>query len=1081
MGLTRLAVARPLTILMMICGLVVMGLVARSLLKVDRMPANISFGFVNVSVGLPGAAPLDVEQLIVTVLEDGLAGLPGVQGINGSASEGRGNVSFQLAEGADADRTAIEAERRLAGLRGRLPAEISPPTVNRADPNAFPILNIVLSGRRSVAELYDLAVTQVEPALQSVLGVAEVNVFGGLQREVSITFDYAKLDAYGLSIQQITTALSRENISTPAGSLVEGRRTVNIRTFGQYQSIEEIGDVILASTPTSSGTAAVYLRDIATIKEGFKEQTRLQRFNGQEAVGISITKQADANSLQVADDIQAALARVQRTLPPDVRLVVTNDSSRFTRAALDAVQFDLSLAVVLTALVLLLFLHTWRNVLIVILAIPTSLISTFLVMWALGFTLNMISLMALALMIGILVDDSIVVLENIHRHLRLGEGPILAALNGRSEIGLAAIAITLTDIVVYLPIAFMSGGIGRMFREYGLTIAAATLFSLFISFTLTPMLASRLLGAHEGDGPTGGRGDGATGPFAPLTRFASGFTRAWEGGYSRLARFYGATLRFCLRARPLVILLAVVAIGAAYAMVYFRLLGTEYAPQEDDNQFNVSIQMPPGTAAAASEEVVRQVEAAVMRLPEVEAVFTSAGGGGGFGGGGGNISVQLKPKSERERSVFQVVADVRRFTTGFPEASVIANVASPLGGGGGGFGIGIRITGEDYGTMASIARDVEQIARTVPGVTATRSAATAGLPEVRARLDRRRMAELGVNAQQVTTALRVAIAGTTVTQLRKEGARAIDVTVRAADADRLSLENLEMVPVATTASGIVRLGQVARLERSSGPASINRQDRLRTSSVNATVADRPIGDVARDLRQALATYSPPPGYQVSVSGGQVAQLDAAFVNLVQALGLSVLLIYMLLVALYESWLDPLAIMFSLPVALVGAFGALLITGNTLNLFSMIGMIMLLGLVAKNAILLIDYTRTLRSRGYSRNAALLEAGPTRLRPILMTTCTILFAMLPLALKLEAGAESRAPMAVVVMGGVTSSMLLTLLIVPVVYTYLDDLTSFVRRLLRAPEAQPARSVPAIAGGAGETHEQSIGTVRAPGRRS
>ena len=494
MGLTRLAINRPLAILMFICALVIMGVVSASLMKVDRLP-NISFPFVSITVQWPGASPSDAEQLVTKVVEGGLSGIAGVSSITSTSSEGRSQVSLQLVEGADANQAAIDAQRSIGRLQSRLPTDITAPVVNKADPTAFPVMNVAISGKRGLDQINDLVVNIIQPKLASVLGVADISVSGSVTREIEIQLDYSKLESYGISIAQVTTALQRENLGQPAGSIAQGRQNITIRSMGNLQTLDDVGNVqITTGTPQP-----IRVKDVAKIVDTFKPITRYQRLNGVDAVGLSITKQSDANSLQVANDLKAALAELQRSMPSDVKISITNDSSVFTSSSVDAVKFDLSIAIFLTATILLLFLHSWRNVVIVALAIPTSLLSTFIVMYAMGFSLDTISLMALALMIGILVDDSIVVLENIHRHIGLGEPVRAAALSGRSEIGLAAIAITLCDVVVYMPVAFMQGNLGKLFKEYGITIATATLFSLFIGFTLTPMLASRWLKEHEGD------------------------------------------------------------------------------------------------------------------------------------------------------------------------------------------------------------------------------------------------------------------------------------------------------------------------------------------------------------------------------------------------------------------------------------------------------------------------------------------------------------------------------------------------------------------------------------------------------
>lgn len=1073
MGLTRLAITRPLAMLMIIVVLVLLGLVARNLLRVDRFP-NVSFPFVSVVVSYPGASPEDVEELVAKPIEQAVSGIAGVSSIRSTSQQGRAQIFVQLAEGADADKAAVDVARRVAAIRARLPADASEPTVNKADPNAFPIINVVLTGSRPLDQLYQLAQDVVQPQIQAVLGVADATIVGGLQSEIQVRLDAAKLAAYGVSVQQVITALQRENIGVPAGGVDEGRRRISVRVLSNAQSAQDLGSLVVATTPAG----AIYLRNLADIVPTYKRQTSRLRYNGEEAVGISVIKQSDANTIEVADGVRAALSRIERTLPRDVRLVVTNDNSRFVRRSLEAIENDLNLAILLTGIVLLLFLHTWRNTVIVMLAIPTSLIATFLAMYAMGFSLNLMSMMALAMMIGILVDDSIVVLENIHRHLAMGEPPREAALKGRSEIGLAAIAITLADVVVYLPVAFMQGNIGRLFREYGLTVAAAALFSLFVSFTLTPMLASRWLTSRQEE-PQGVWGR---------------FVRAWEHSFALLREGYGRALRWSLNVRPLIVLLGVAAVVVALAFIPLRLLGTEYVPAEDDGQFNVNIQMPPGTNLEATTAAVAQLERQIRTLPEVRGIYTSIGGGGGFFGGGSERSasmiVQLVDKHERQRSVFEVMNDVRRFSRAIPEMSARTSVQTALAGGGS--FLQLRISGPELATLQQVAAKVAAIARDVPGVGDVFDESVSGEPEIRFRLDRERMAALGISANEAASALRTLMQGTVASALRREGQAALDITVIGRAADTADLERLANLPLLTRGNQIIRVGQIATIERSTGPAQIVRTDRERTLTISATAVGRPLGDVAQDLRAALRELELPPGYRVVVAG-QAQNLDTAlgaFLGLgplasfvaeclaavrqavaglvglpareppgvaaagaagaapIGALWLSIILIYMLLVALYESWLHPLAIMFSLPVSLLGAFLALIVSGNTLNLFSLIGIIMLMGIVTKNAILLVDFTNILRARGYTRREALVEAGRTRLRPILMTTLTIVFAMLPLAMKFEAGGESRAPMAAVVIGGVISSTLLTLILVPVVYSYLDDAAQAAQRLVRRP---------------------------------
>src|SRR6266566_4371525 len=542
MNLTRLAVVRPLTVLMGLLGLVIMGGVAYTFLKIDRLPP-ISVPFVSVSMGYTGATAQDVELLITQPIENAVSGMSGVSSITSTSSEGSSNVNVQLVDGTDPTQAALEVERRVNAIRRNLPADASDPRVNKADPNAQPIMEVALTGGKA-DQLFQVANDQFIPALESVPGVAAINISGGLQTEIQVKVDYAKLSAYGITLAQVTTAMTNANVDAPVGSLQQGQQTLNVRSLGAFQTVDDLSNLVVSQT-TSGGP--ILLHDLATIERGYKQQNQLQRLNGEDAVGLQIVKQSDANALLVADNVRVALAKLQALIPSDSKVVITNDTSVFTRASLDAIQHDLLLSVLLVGGVMLLFLHAWRHTVIVLLAIPTSLVSTFLVMYILGFSLNIMSLMALALMIGILVDDSIVVLENIHRHLGLGENPHQAALTGRGEIGMAAIAITMADVVVYTPIAFISGILGQLFRQYGLTVVAATLFSLLISFTLTPMLASRWLRHDEKANKN------------PLARFG----RWWDEHFDQLGRFIGRTVPWAVRSRWVVVLVCVGLVAGA--------------------------------------------------------------------------------------------------------------------------------------------------------------------------------------------------------------------------------------------------------------------------------------------------------------------------------------------------------------------------------------------------------------------------------------------------------------------------------------------------------------------------------------
>jgi HAE1 family hydrophobic/amphiphilic exporter-1 len=1022
MGLTRIAILRPLFTTMVFLAIAVVGLVAYRRLGVDLWPA-LNIPVVTVTVVYPGASPETVEQQVTRPIEDALSGLPNLDYLASTSTEGLALVTVVFTERADPDAAAIDVERRISAIRATLPSDIRPPSVGKFDLQALPVMTLAVSGDRPPDQIATLVEEQVRPRLSSVAGVAQVTTVGGLEREIRVEVDPARLWAYNLSLLQVVQALQQEHLTLPGGTLTQPGRAYSLRLNAEAATPEQIASLIIAQRPGGP----LLLRDVATVTDTFKERTQISRADGRTAVGILVTKQATANTLEVTDGVKRALRELQATLPADVRLDITTDASVYIRRALEGVQRSLIEAILLTGLVLLVFLHTWRSTVIVLLAIPTSLVATFGVMYLLGFTLNTMSLLALALSIGILVDDSIVVLENIYRHLQGGENPFTAALRGRSEIGLAAIAITLVDVVVFTPVAFITGLVGQYFRQFGLVVATATLFSLLVSFTLTPMLAARWLRVE-----------------AEARGLLARFGQVWEAGYARLVRVYRLALGWSLGHRWLVIGGGVLSFLAGLGLVVFNLLPSEFLPSSDEGEFVITVELPAGTPLAETDRAVQAIEAKAARWPEVQHLFTTVGVGSGFQANSrvGQVRVKLVPKSERRRPLQSFLEEARTFGADLPGVTVRAQSVVFVGPGG--QPIQVWIQGEDSRVLHDLATRVEAIVRSVPGTTDITNSSQAGQPEVVVRLDRSRAADLGLTASQVGQTLRTAVAGTVAARFRTPDGPTVDIRVVAQGGDRQSPEQVAQLPLLTSRGTMVRLGQVATVETASGPPEITRRDRQRLVTVGAALSGRALGDVSRELQEKLAHLPLPPGYRISLGGATQAQAES-FAQLFQALGLSVLLIYMLLVALYESLLYPFIIMLSLPLAGIGALGALWVTGNTLNMVSLIGIIMLTGLVGKNAILLVDYTNTLRRRGLTRAAALLEAGPTRLRPILMTTVSMIAAMLPVALSRSEGAETRAPMAITLIGGLLTSTLLTLLFIPAVYTVFDDLQEWLRRRL------------------------------------
>ncbi|MCL4533674.1 MAG: efflux RND transporter permease subunit [Bacteroidetes bacterium] len=1047
MWLTSISIKRPLLILMAVLAIMMGGAVAYRAMAVDLWP-NVKIPVIAVQVAYPGAGPREVESRVTKPIEDALASTPGLKKLSSTAGDGYSLSILEFDVGSDPDAVAQDVERRVNVVRASLPGDAKSPSVMKFSMSDEPIMVAGVSWDGNPDGVYQLVDGVIRPKLEAVPGVSSVQLWGGREREIQVRIDRGKLDARGISLSQVTGALSAANLSVPGGFVEDGDSQFSVRVYGLYQEIDQIGDLVLSVTPNGG---VVRLGDVATVEDGFKKGTALSRIDGRDGIAILVQKQQTANTVSVSQGVQKAMKSLAPTLPAGVQYSVVIDNAEFVRQSLDGVQGSLSDAVLIVALVLLLFLHTWRSTLIVLISIPTSLVATFGVIWALGFSMNFMSMMGLSLTIGILVDDSIVILENIYRHMKLGESPWSAAVKGRAEIGAAAVAITLVDVVVYLPLAFSTGMTSQFFKEFSGAIVTATLFSLLMSFTLTPMLASRWLTA----------GDEERSPLAPVWR-------RWEAGYEALSRGYGRMLELALRLRWLVLFAGFLAFVSGIALVGLGAVGFEFMAQSDDGKFTTQIQMPAGTTLEATSRATQGLEKQIAALPEVDSLISIVGSSSA---GKSTIYVNLKPLSQRTRSVNQVAADVRSMIAKIPGMKGQAGPSSMFGGGSA-QPITVSIKGSDMAVLTKLAGQVEDIVRKTSGTVDVTNSAVAGAPEMRVEIDHAKLADLGLTTAQVASAVRTAIDGTVATELRRENEDKVDIRVLYATAAGSELTAIPDIPLTTPTGARVKLDQVAKLVPADGPAEITRTDRTRRVDVGAGLTGgRPSGDVAEDIKKAVNKLALPDGYKISL-GGESEQQDDAFGSLGLALVFSVVLMYMLMVALFNSLTYPLVIMGAMPLASVGAIGALAITGDTLNIMSMVGMIMLMGLVTKNGILLVDYTNTLRTRGYSRLEALLEAGPTRLRPILMTTAAMVCAMLPVASKLGEGASTRAPMGIVVIGGLLTSTLLTLVVVPAGYTVMDDIQEWVAARFRrgtrtAHAAAAAQTGPVVA------HQVNLGT--------
>jgi HAE1 family hydrophobic/amphiphilic exporter-1 len=903
-----------------------------------------------------------------------------------------------------------------------------------------------MSGKRTPAEIKKLADDVVKDRLGKVDGVASVSVTGGDTREIFVKVDQERLKANSVNIMEITQAIAQANLNIPAGNIKQGKKEYSVRILGEFADPQELQDMrIKQSNPQIPGV--IELKDLATVLDTSAERQDFTRLDGKDSVGLVIQKQADANTVQVADGAKKEIEKLKKELPPDIRISISRDNSLFIRDSLNDVTKNLIEGAILATLVVFLFLHVFRATFIILLAIPTSIMATFLPIHFFGFSLNSITLMGLALCVGILVDDSIVVLENIFRHLTLGESPRDAALNGRMEIGGAAIAITMTDVVVFVPIAFMGGIVGAFFRQFGITVATATLFSLFMSFTLTPMLASRWLKAKDAhvveDAEKAGMGAGGEGP-RKRGIFAA-FFRVFDRNYAKLDNTYRNLLKWALRHKWLVVLTGNGIL--ILSLVIMKFLNFEFMPAQDQGQFDVTIEMPIGTNVDETNRVASLVEARIMnrkKYPEVDSVFTTVGSGSesimGTSTTGpqyASIMVRTVDKAERKRTIWNIMSDLGKDLADIPGPQI--RMESGGMGGSGRPPVQIEMTGLDTQQVLGVAERVEKVVRSTEGTRDVQMSWKVGKPEIQVRVDRVKAAQFGIPLAQIAMTLRNSIEGDTTSKYREKGDE-YDIRIRLDESNRKSTADVENVIMGGAMGNNILLKDVANVRLAEGPTKLDRKNRQRLITVEAQLAPGyAMGNVNNLLKTKLDEIisTKPEGVNVFF-GGEAEEMRETFANMISALLLAVVLVYMLMCALFESLVFPFVIMFSLPQALIGALWALFLGGKSLSMVSMIGMIMLVGLVTKNAILLVDYTNTLRKRGKKRDEALIEAGPVRLRPILMTTLTVILGNLPIALGLGKGSEFRSPMSVAVIGGLLVSTLLTLVIIPCTYSIMDDIT-------------------------------------------
>jgi HAE1 family hydrophobic/amphiphilic exporter-1 len=1022
---------------------ILLGAIAFIRIPVDLMP-EVIYPTLSVSATYPGVAPEEIENLVTRPLEEAFAAAPGVEEITSVSMEGQSFIRVSFSFGTDLDEAANELRSRLDRRRATLPEDMDPPVIFKFDVSQFPIMFLsVAASDMDPKQLRHFVEKQVRYRLERVPGVAQFTVRGGLRREIHVKLDLKKLRALELSVGRVVEIIRQENLNRPVGPVREGRFEVLLRTQGEFDNLEQIRNLVV----TTRNGIPIHLRDVATVEDAHEEERYKVSVDGQPAVRLFVYKQAGANTVRVSEGVWKEIDQIHRDYP-NVRITATMDSAEFIKASVRNVQHAASLGALLAVAVLLFFLRSLASTVIIGVAIPIAVISTFALMYFNGFTLNVVSFGALALGVGMLVDNSIVVLENIFRHRQEGESAREAAIQGSREVATAITASTLTTVAVFVPVLFLSGMSAQTFKQLAWVVSFALLCSLIVALTVVPMLCSRLLPRLQSDG----RG-GVFGAFSRLSAaFVEGMTQAYSGA-----------LRWAL-AHPKSIL----AFGAATLLVTVYLwprIGVELTPEVDEGEVRITVELEPGTHVDATHELMERIAAiARQEVPEARHIMVESGATSPFRGGGGQhtgeLRISLVPRSERERSVQQILAALRPRLQLEPGMIVRAR----LGGGmvsrvtrtgvAEGDRLSVEIRGHELEILDRLARQVREAMAAVPGVVETQISRQPGLPEMLVLVDRPKAASMGLNVYDVAETLETAIGGRRASMYRQEGDE-YNILVRLQEEDRLDLAKVGQIPIATPVGRTIPAESIVRLRRQEGPIAITRADQQRIVTVSGTIAGRDLGSIVRDLEPALRQIPRPAGYEITF-GGEYEEQQKAFRELTFAAILALILVYMVMASQFESLRDPFIILFSIPLAGIGVTALLLLTGTTFNIQAFLGLIVLVGIVVNNAIVLIDYTNLLRrEHGMGVREAVMTAGRRRLRPIMMTTATTVLGLVPMALGIGEGAELQAPLARVVIGGLLTSTLITLVFIPVVYMLLEERTERVRvrEAARAPEPLPA----------------------------
>lgn len=1022
MRLVKFSVKRPVTITILVAVILITGFLTFSRMPLDLLP-EMTLPVAAVISTYPGAGPEEVESQVTETLENVLNNVSNIKELHSTSSEGQSTILVLFEWETDMDTATLDVREKVAMVEKYLPDEVDKPMVVKMDPSMLPVIQLGLSGSHDLAQLQKIAEDVIEPRLSRIPEVSSVILTGGIEREIKVEVDPVKVENYGLSLSQVTGVLRAENFNMSGGKVEQGGREYFVRNLQQFESLEDIKNVAIL---TSNGNT-VYLKDVATIIDGYKDNPQLTRVNGADAVGIHCLKQTDANTVTVSREVQKELEKIKQELGGKIDVEVIFDQADFVEMSIKDTLRVIVEGALLAMLVLFIFLRSMRSTLIIFTSIPLAIIATFVVMYFNNSTINLITMGGLALGVGRIVDDSIVVFENIYRHRALGVSPMEAAVKGASEVGNAVIAATLTLIAVFVPVAMVEGITSILFRPLAMTVCVSVFASLIIALTIIPLLSSRMLTdkamqKKENQGR--------------ITRMVERFGQWLDG----LGEKYKRLLEKCLQRRRRVVIIVTVLMVASFAAI--PLVGAEFMPSIDAGEISITIEADKGNKVIDTDEIVRQVEKHLQEIPEMKTVFTSVGSSAnmamesGTVGDQAAIHIKLCSKTERKRSVDTVAEEIRQKLGDVAGAKIqvsVMDATSSMGGSSGG-PINVQVRGDDMDILRELSDQVKDIICKVPGTREVVSSITDGKPEIQVKVDRQRAATYGLTPGQIASEVNNAMQGKVATRYKVEGEE-IDVRVRYIPEGHDNIDYLSNLTILTPSGAVVRLGQVATFEMAQGPIQINRIDQVRRADISGYLLNRDLKSVMDDIQKQVDKINLPAGYTVEY-GGENQDMMETFTNLALALLLAIILVYAVMAIQYESFFDPFVIMFSVPTAFIGVVLGLLLTGRSFSVPAFIGVIMLVGVVVSNAIVFVDYLKQMREKGMERNAAIIETGRVRLRPILMTAFATILAMIPLSLGISRGGEFQAPLATVVIGGLLVSTLVTLVLVPVIYSIFDD---------------------------------------------